>query len=797
MSMNFSLSMELQRAWRRLVRAPGFSISVIVLMALGIGGMTAVATAGWSLFLRPLPYQEAEQLVNIAVWQKRVGYHRGLSPALVGELNREQRFGTMGIVERPFQLRLAGGAGVRAGRIDHRLLTVLRVSPLAGRVLNENDVVPGADPVALISRRFWLEHFGGEASAIGRMLALEDGRARIAGVLPDHFAMPEATTDIWLPMQLGPELLSPANYSNLLSHTVVARMPEGQERGEYRAKVLARLGETELLSSRAFPELIEMQVRPLRGVWSEGQANGLLILAVATAVVLIATWLNLAGLWLARWTGRTHELAVQFALGARSGAATTGIILEYLALGIPGLLLAIGVAGLGVEMLYSLGVLNESSPLRVGSSLPSFLIGGVLLATGLLPLLLSIHWTLRRVARGGAGNLGGKGAGIRSGGSGMRTLLMIGQIGIAFSLLLVLALLLTSWLRLLNEDPGFDRERLVMAMVLPADPARRASTDTEVASAVERLGALPGVQGVAWADSVPFGNLEFVSGFAIDEGPEEPVPARTHAVSTEFFEVAGIQVQSGRDFGPEDAGQGIRHVIVDSVFEQRYLDGAALGRRIGYPVPDQVVVGVVDPVRHNAPDQPLDEPTAYTFAAEPTAQVQLLLRTSLDPESLVFTVRDTLARQLGQERVTDVASLESRIRRSVNDREPQLILIAMFAGLALMLVFYGLYALQNYQVAARIVEIGVRRALGASGARVLGDELVRASWMLPPSLLFGALGAWLGTKLIADDLYKADLADPGLWLATGTAIALTIALASLIPARRASRVEPVEALRHE
>src|SRR6056297_2628066 len=797
MFMNFSLSMELQRAWRRLVRAPAFSISVIVLMALGIGGMTAVATAGWSLFLRPLPYQQAEQLVNITVWQKRAGYHMGLSAALVEELNREQSFGTIGIVERPFQLRLAGGTGVRAGRIDHRLLPVLRISPLAGRVLNENDVIPGADPVALISRRFWLEHFGGEASAIGRMLELEYGQVRIAGVLPDRFALPEATTDIWLPMDLGPERLSPTNYSTLWSHTVVARMPEAQERGQYRARVLARLGETELLSSRAYPDRIEMQVRPLRTVWSGGQGNGLLILGVATAVVLIATWLNLAGLWLARWTGRTHELAIQFALGARSGAATTGIVLEYLALGIPGLLLAVGVAGLGIEMLYSLGVLNESGPLRVGSSLPSLVIGGGLLATGLVPLLLSIHWTLRRVARGSAGNLGGKGAGIRGGGAGMRRLLMIGQIGIAFSLLLVLALLLTSWMRLLNEDPGFDRERLVMAMVLPADPASRASTDAEVASAVERLGALPGVQGVAWADSIPFGNLEFVSGFAVDEGPDEAVPARAHAVSQEFFQVAGIQVLSGRAFGPEDAGQGVRHVIVDSVFEQRYLGGAALGRRIGYPIPDLVVVGVVNPVRNNAPNQALDEPTAYTFSAEPAAQIQLLLRTSLNPESLVFSVRETLAQHVGPERVTDVAGLQSRIRQSVADREPQLILIAMFAGLALVLVFYGLYALQNYQVAARIVEIGVRRAMGASAARILGGELIRASRMLPPSLLFGALGAWLGAKLIADDLYKAELADPGLWLVTGAAITLTIALASLVPARRASRVEPMEALRHE
>ena len=788
--------MELKRAWRRLVRVPGFSLSVILLIAVSVGGVAAVATAGWSMFAQPMPYQQADQLVTISVWNKRSGSHASLSEALVEALNREGRFGKISMFKRPFEVRLADGARVRAARIDHRLLGVLRISPRVGRVLTEQDMAPGAESVALISEDFWHHNFGGDVDVIGRVVELEAGRVRIVGVVPDALAVPDSQTDFWLPMDLGPEKLDPDRLSQLWSDVVVARIDEGVSRASYRERLLSRFRSDDRLRSIEQSGDEEFTVRPLRELWSAGQRDGLLIMATATAVVLLAAWLNLAGLWLARWTGRTHELAIQFSLGARPGLATVGVVLEYALLGIPGLVLALMVSGLGLELLYTLGVLDDTGPLRSGLALPMTIMGVVLLALGLLPVLGAVGWHMRRIAASAAGNLGGKGGGLRAGGTRMRKLLMIGQIGIACSLLLALGLLLTSWLKLLDEDLGFDSGRLVLAMVGSAQPGQP-GPDAAVAAAVERLQALPGVDAVSWSNIVPFSPMEIVSGVVVDDRPGEQVAARPHLAGPAFFQVAGIEILSGRTFGTLDAGGGARNVIVDEAFERMYLDNSALGRRIGFQDADLTVVGVVESVRHASPDEERNNPTIYTYSEAPESQVQLLLRTSIDPASMIAAARDVLERQLGADRVDFVGSLESRVRHSVSDREPHLILLGTFAGLALMLVFYGLYALQSYRVASTTAEIGLRRAMGASRSRIIGAELARAARLLPPGLFLGMLGGWLSLRLIDARLYKAGLADPSLLLATGTAIALTILLAGLVPALRAARVQPLEALRYE
>lgn len=794
--MNVDLSLECLRAWRRLVRAPGFSLSVILLIAVSIGGVAAVATAGWSLFARPLPYAQAEQLVTISGWYKRFDTHMGLSAALVDALNREREFGTIGIVERPIDLKLADGTDLRAGRMDHRVLGILRVSPLVGRVLNEQDTKLGADPVALISERLWHARFGGDPEVIGRIVELEDGRVRIVGVLPDSVAMPEAKTDIWLPMDLGPDVLSPDGYTWLLSHTVIARAGEGVAADSYSQRMLARLANDERINSRERMVDIEFTVRPLRELWSSGQGEGLRILATATGVVLLAAWLNLAGLWLARWTGRTHELAIQIALGAGNGLARVSVVLEYALLGLPGLVLAMAVSNAGLDLLYALEVLDENGPLRAGLALQTMVVGTLLLAFGLLPVLATTAWHMRRLSGRAAGNLGGKGTGVRGAGARARTLMMVGQIGIAFSLLLSLGLLLTSWFKLLDEELGFDTGRLVVAMVASGERSR-SEPDPAVATAADRLSGLPGVVSVSWSNVVPFGGLEFISGIVIDDRPDDQIPARPRSVGPGFFRTAGIDVLSGRSFGSEDAGETINNAIVDRAFERKYLAGSAVGRRVSNAGVEYSIVGVVESVRHQAPDEERNNPTLYTFSESPESQTQLLVRSTIDPEAMVMAVSETLEQALGTDRLSFVDSLESRVRNSVSDREPQLILLGTFAGLALILVFYGLYALQSYQVASGTAEIGLRRAMGASRVRILSSQLVQAASLLPPGLLLGWLGGWLGMKLIADNIYNTGLADPLLWLGTGTAIGLTVVLASLIPAFRASRIQPLEALRHE
>lgn len=801
MFVNFSLAMELRRAWRRLVRAPGFSLSVIVLIAISVGGVAAISTAGWSLFGKPLPYPQAGQLVTLSAFSDRFGMHMGLSEALVEELNRSDDIGLVGIVGKSFDLRLEDGLSLPAAYVDHRLLDVLGVPPLVGRRLNADDVLPGADPVALISARTWNERFGGRADVIGSVIDLEDSTVRVVGVLPREFEIPESVTRVWLPMALGPDKTGPQQVAQFGSLTVIARTAADSTPGPMAQQLRGRFGADERLQPLRRMLEAEYHVRPLRDLWASGQRQGLVILGSATLVVLLAAWLNLAGLWLSRWTGRDHELAIQSALGARRGQALVGICLEYLLLAVPGGLLALLVAALGLEALYALDVLQENGPLRAAVSLPTWLAGAGLLALGLIPILSTVAWHTRRIGGNQSRHLGDRGLGTRGSGSRLRQVLMIGQIGIAFSLLVVLGLLLTSWINLLEQNVGFEKDRLVAASITSPETGP-SGADAGVAATVERLQALPGVDALSWTNLVPFGRSETLSSIRLEDQSEALVPARPRSVGADFFGTAGIELLAGRDFGPEDAGQTDATVIVDKAFEDKYMGGAALGRRFGLAsgpesYTDARIVGVVGSVRHMSPDEQQANPTVYTYSPEPGSQVQLLIRSSIAPDVLVNDVRAAIEQALGADRVDFVSSLESLVRRTVRDREPQLVLLSAFAGLALVLVFYGLYALQSYQVAAGTAEIGLRKAMGATDGGIVTGVLQRSVWLLPPGLVLGVLGGWFGSRLVAERLYQVSLFNSWIWLSVAAAISLTIVLASLIPALRATRIEPIEALRYE
>ncbi|MDT8448534.1 MAG: ABC transporter permease [Wenzhouxiangellaceae bacterium] len=798
--------MEFRRAWRRMLRAPGFSASVVLLIAISIDGMAAVTTAGWSLFARPLPYPNSGQLIKLSAFSGRVGMHMGLSPALVEELDRGGELGRFGIIDQPFDLRLEEGRSLRAVRIDHRLAEVIGLAPLAGRAFGADDVLPGAEPVALISERLWRREFGADPDVVGRNLDLRDGKARIVGVMPRAFAIPESDTSVWLPMELGPEQTGPQTIGQRGSLTVVARVFGTATAEQFEQRIRAMLGPDPRLQMLVSMLEAQYRVRPLRELWASGQRQSLLILATATAVVLLAAWLNLAGLWLARWTGRDHELAIQAALGGRRALALVGVALEYFLLAVPGALLALLFSGLGLELLYKLGVLQQNGPLHAGVTLPTILAGLALIGLGLVPILVTLAWLTRRISGHESRFLGGRSLTARGTGAGLRQVLMVGQIGIAFSLLIALGLLFTSWVNLLDEELGFEKDRLIAVQIISPTGTTMESgppgSDANVAAAVDRLRELPGVDAVSWSKLVPFGRMEMLSTISLDGRQDEPVPARPRSAGQDFFEVAGIELLSGRPFGQQDAGEGIKTAIVDKAFEDLYMGGSALGRQFGLSDgPDShaqySIVGVVASVRHMAPNEESRNPTVYTYSARPGTQVQLLMRTSNAPDLLAADVRNALEQELGPDRVGFVSTLESLVRRTVQDREPQLALMAVFSGLALVLMFYGLYALQSYQVTSRTAEIGLRKAMGATGRGILGRILLRAVWLLPPGLVLGLAGGRLSSRLVGERLYRVSIVDPALWLVVAGGIALTIVIASLIPALRATRIDPMEALRYE
>jgi len=798
--MKFNPATETSHAFRRLRRTPGFSLGVIALLAISIGGAAAVATAGYSLFAQPLPYHQPERLVTLSVFSKRFSAHMGLSPALVNELNESEAFGRIGIVDQALDLEFDSGEVLRAGRIDQHVLQVLGLAPVSGRLFSDRDVRPGAEPVALIGESL-LARFDSARDAIGTVLETDAGRLRIVGVIPEAFAMPESDVAIWLPMELGPQLLDPETVGSFGNRVVIARTRQGETPGIMQQRLGSRLGDDPRMAAITDMLEAEYRVRPLRELWSGGEGQALMILGLALGLVLAASILNVAGMWMARWFGRSHALAIQSALGGQRRGVLAGAAIEYLLLAIPACLLALPVAVAGLEFLYDLEVLGDNGPLAATAGLVTAVIALVMVATAACPILLSLLWQTRGIAAAATRFLTGGGTAVRAHGSRLRQLLMIGQIGIACSLLLVLGLLFASWNNLLEEDVGIDRDRLVALHVNPVDEGPP-EPDAKIAALAETLSGLPGVEAVSWASVVPFGRMEMVSSISLDGSGGEQVPSRPRSVGPDFFRVAGIGLLRGRRFGPDDGTDAADNVVVDQLFADQYMGGDALGESFGRADgPDRFtpvrIIGVVETVRHMSPDEEARTPTVYTYSDAPEAQVQLLLRTAVAPDSLVATVRNAAAEALGEARIGFVASLESLVRRTVRDREPQLMLMGVFAGLAVVLVFYGLYALQSYQVAARTAEFGLRKAMGAAGYHMIGQVLRQVLVLFVPGLLLGVAGGWLGARLVAERLYQVTPADPLLWMIVTAAVGTVIAVAALVPALRAARIAPMDALRYQ
>ncbi len=804
--MTFSPAVEFRAALRRVLRTPAFSLGVIALLSVSIGGVTAVATAGYSLFAQPLPYQQPDRLVTLNVFAKRFDIHMGISAALVNDLNVSGEFGRIGIVDAAFDLELESGERMRAGRIDQHALGVLGLAPAAGRLFTDDDVRPGAEAVALVSERQAGLRFGAVDSAVGALLETATGRMRIVGVLPDTFAMPESDVGIWLPMELGPAQLGSEGMGRFGNLIAIARLGAEETPETMKQRLTARLLKDERLTQITEMMEADYRVRPLREIWSDGEGQVLMVLGLAVGLVLIASVFNVAGLWMTRWFSRSHEMAIRSALGSGQRLVLLGAGIEYLLLALPAAMLAFPVAAIGIEFLYNLEVLDDNGPLHAAPGMMTALIAFGVVILAALPVLLSLVWQMRGIVASAAGFLGGGGIAKRAHGARLRQWLMIGQIGIAFSLLLVLGLLFSSWNNLLEEDVGFDRDGLVLLQVNPVEQEMLEKplpgSDPQVAVLAKQLGGLPGVEALSWSDVVPFGRMEMVSSVSLDGSGGEQVPMRPRAVGPDFFRIAGIDLLHGRRFGPADATDQVQNVIVDQLFVDRYLGGDGLGKTVGLASGSESltpvnIVGVVGSVRHTSPDEEIKTPTLYRYQASPAARMQLLLRASVPPETLIQTVRGRAIDALGEARVGFVASLESLVRRTVRDREPQLLLMSVFAGLALVLVFYGLYALQSYQVAARTAEFGLRKAMGASGRHMLGQVLGRALLMLIPGLALGVAGGWIGARLVAERLYAVSLADPLLWTSVALAIGVVITVAAFVPAMRAVRVAPTEALRHE
>ena len=802
-----TLRQDLAYALRRLAHAPGFAVVAVATLALGIGANSAIFSVVDAVLLRPLPFPAPDRLVMVSqTWEGKPTVY---SPQNFLDLGAAARsfeslaaFDTGGITltgqGAPARLE---GAFVSAGFFD-----VLGARPVLGRGFAAGENEPGRNKVAVLGHALWRERFAGDPGVVGGTIHLNREPHVVVGVAPASLAHP-AGAQVWTPMEYDAVFRSHSRGAWYL--TVLGRLKPGVAVEAARDEVgmiAARL-------AREYPaqnEGVGATVRPLHQAMVGPSRTALLVLLGAVGLVLLIACVNVANLLLARAAARETELAVRAALGAGRRRLVRQLVTECLMLaalgGVAGVLLAS--ASLGSLLALDPQGVPRLEEVRIDRSVMAFAAGLSLLTGLLFGLFPAWHATAGPTAQ----TLREGGRGLAGGGQRLRGGLVVAQMALAMTLLAGAGLLLRSFDRLRRVDPGFRPESaLTFRLALPdgayAEEARRSAFFTELLS---RLEALPGVRAAGAVMGVPLGGLSYVLSFEVEGRPKLPPaqqPSMQVRVATPgYLETMGIPVRRGRSLQPQDTAGAPAVVVLSETAVRRFFpDEDPLGKRIvvgwrrpeGLPPAGGEVVGVVGDVKELGLDQS-DPPEVYIpYAQLPTSAMDVVLRTGVAPLSLTRSVSAAVARLDPELPVARLQTLDAIVARSVSEPRFYMLLLGAFAAMAVSLAALGIFGVMSYAVVQRRREIGVRVALGANPRDVLGMVLRQALLLALAGVGLGLLGALAFSRVIASLLFRLSPTDPMTLAAVGLVLTAVALLASYLPARRATRVDPLSALRSE
>jgi putative ABC transport system permease protein len=803
---------------KRLVRtfrhAPGFFGVVVLTLALGIGANTAIFSVVRGILLRPLPYAEQDQLVGIA---NRWGTNPGRGEvAVLGLLDLQDQAEKLAAVGAYFATDASlAGAGtaerVPVALVTTGLLPLLGVAPSRGRWFTAGEDAPGEDHVVILSHGLWNRRFGADPEIVGKELLLDNERYRVVGVMPPTFSF-EADVEMFVPLGFTPEMeMASTRDQHFLQ--VMGRMKPGVTLEEVNA-------ELEVIGARtraAHPNIYSADsgwrphAQPLLDNLVEDVRPSLFLLAAAAGLVLLIVCANVASLLLARASTRHRELSVRAALGATRRRLLLQLLGESLALSALGGLLGVLLALWGTEALLALapGGLPRADEIRLDGLVLAFSVIVTALTGAIFGLIPA--WGASRVDVQEALRASGRTASAGRRPRRVRRALVIGETALALILVTSAALVTRSFARVIDVDPGFRPEGVLsLGISLPTssdasadDPTRRA---VWFAEAAERLASLPGVTSVGATHRLPFrdggGNrILDLEGAPTPAGEQRPSAQFRH-VTPGYLETMGIPLRSGRTIGREDTTGGLPAAVVSESFARQHWPGREpLGRKLRTSSPQGpwlTVVGVVGDVRHRSLEQPA-LPTVYAAAAQEPglSALSFVLRATVPMDHLAGAVRAELARFDPRQPVHDVMPMTERLARSVQQRRFVLVLFELFAVLALGLAALGLYGVLAHAVTERQREIGVRVALGATRANVLGLVAREGGVLVGVGVALGVAGGLAGTRLLAHLLYDVSPSDPLALIAAIVLLGIAAAVAVWIPARRALRVDPMVALRDE
>jgi putative ABC transport system permease protein len=800
---------DVRYAFRNLIKRPGFTLIAVATLALGIGANSAIFSAINALLLKPLPFQNEDRVM--AIWDKNPS--RGVEHNEVTMANyldwkaQNQTFEQLALY-RWWSANVTGVSTperVQGYLVTGNFMDVLGTKPMLGRAFTEEENQPGKDAVAVITYSLWQRSYGGDPNIVNKSITLNTIQRTVIGVMPPRFNFPRGA-EVYAPIALTPELMkSRGNHS----YYVLGKLKPGVTQQAAQADIDTIAGRLEQqypdtntgLGANVIPVLADTVRQYDRALW---------VMMGAVGFVLLIACANVANLMLARASGRQKELALRAALGASRWRIVRQLLTESVIVALIGGLLGVFIAFWGIDLLrganpgeaakYAPGwdQLGINFPV-LGFTIALSLLSG--LVFGLAPALQVSKPNLNDALKEG----GRQGAG---GSNRLRSSLVVFEIALSLILLVGAGLLTRSFMSLLKTDPGFKPDHLITAnLVLPAakykDDPSRAAFYTDL---VRRVQSVPGIQSASMVNYIPLGGSNSSDAFLV-EGQPEPAAGqenegRYRVCSPNYFETMGITILKGRAFTEQDKAGSLPVAIVnDALANKHWPNGDAIGKRFRFYGPLEKnpwieVVGIVQDVRHDL-NTPITPDFFLPHAQDPWNAMVLVARTQVDPTSMASAIRQQVWAIDKDQPVYDIKSMEEVRSISVALYSFSSVMLAIFAGVALILAAVGIYGVMAFAVTQRTQEIGIRMALGAQTPDVLKLVLRHGMSMSLLGIGVGLLGAWGLTRFLSKLLVGVSTTD----VVTFSVVTITLLVAALLacylPARRATKVDPLVALRYE
>jgi putative ABC transport system permease protein len=797
---------DLRFGLRMLLKNKSFTAIAILTLSLGVGANTAIFSIVNAVLLRPLPFAEPERLLWFGGW---VGNDKeqGVTPADFLDYREQcQSFTQIAAsVSDGIAMNLSGGGEperLKGGMVTANYLDVFGLKPAMGRTFVAEEGLEGNERVVVLSYALWQRRFGADPAILNQKITLDNRNVTVIGVMPPQFQYPLGV-EIWLPFSFPASMQSPFRSREFHFLRPVARLKPSVSRAQAQAEVegIARRLQALYPKTNANQSLF---LWPLQERLVGNIRLTLLTLLGAVGCVLLIACANVANLLLARASARGREIAVRSALGASRGRVVRQLLTESLALAALGALGGMLLAKWGVKMLVALSAdyLPRADEVRIDTTVLGFTLT-VALLTGLLfglaPALQSARLDLTEALKEG-----GKGAG--SGARRHRTLnlLVVGELALAMMLLIGAGLLINSFVRLQQVSLGFDEKNLLTARIdIPNPYAQPEKKQQFFEQLQQRVAALPGVEAVGMVTELPLANQSANFKFKI-EGRPEPAPgqdpdADIRNVNHDYLRAMRIPLMKGRHFTETDVRENANVVLVSEELARRYFTGEEpLGQRIlagSLNRESYEIIGVVGDVRHRGLASGLRQ-TLY-FPSLRLGYANLVIRTTNDPVNLAAAVRREVAAIDPNQPVADIKTMERWVSESVAQPRFRTLLLGLFSAAALLLAMVGIYGVMSYAVSQRVHELGIRMALGARTGDVLRLVIGQGMKLASFGVAIGLAAALMLAHLIKDLLFGVQATDP-LTFATIALLLTGVALvACYLPARRATKVDPMVALRHE